>query len=148
MPNSSRSSAAPLHLILEYSPTLQTGLRAIHGLALIAALANPLPWMIKLLLGIVIIVSLGLHRRGLRKIRGLTLTPEHDWEIHFTNRTVLAQLAPSTVVTTWLVILHLTTSQQRIAIPICRDALDPESFRRLRVYLRIGGRQAVLGGDT
>lgn len=148
MPTSSRSSAAPLQLILEPSRTLQTGLAATHGLALIAALGNPLTGALKLLLGAAILVSLALHWRRMGFIRGLTLKPEEDWEIIFPNRILIAQLGPGTVITTWLVILHLTTPQRHYAIPICRDAVDPESFRRLRVYLRLAGHRALHAEDA
>ncbi|MDD1650235.1 MAG: hypothetical protein LUO80_07555 [Methylococcaceae bacterium] len=139
----SKPSAAPLHLILERSRVLQTALVAVHGLTLIAALANPLPGGIQLLLGGAVLGSLFLSWQGLGRVRGLTLNPDDEWEIIFHDQTVLALLAPSTILTPWLVILHLTAGNRKFAIPICRDALDPESFRQLRVYLRIAGHRAL-----
>jgi hypothetical protein len=139
----SKPSAAPLHFIIERSRVLQTAVVAVHGLALIAALANPLPGGIQLLLGGAILGSLFLSWQRLIQVRGLTLNPADEWEIILHDQTVLALLAPSTILTPWLVILHLTAGKRKFAIPICRDSLDPESFRKLRVYLRIAGHRAL-----
>ncbi len=110
-----------------------------HGFALIAALANPLKlWVKVILLGA--IVSNGLltwHRRG--QIRGITLNPEGHWEVILPSGSLLAQLGSGTLVTPWIVILALRTDRRTIWLPIPRDAVDPESFRRLRVTLRIAG---------
>jgi hypothetical protein len=143
LPPLSKPSATSLHLILERSRALQTAVVAVHGLALIAALANPLPGGIQLLLGGAILGSLFLSWQRLIQVRGLTLNPADEWEIILHDQTVLALLAPSTILTPWLVILHLTAGNRKFAIPICRDAVDPESFRKLRVYLRIAGHRAL-----
>ena len=148
MPPLSKPSATSLHLIVERSRALQTAVVAVHGLALIAALATPLTGGIKLLLGGALLGSLFLSWQGLGRVRGLTLNPYDEWEIIFRDQTVLALLAPSTILTPWLVILHLTAGKRRFAIPICRDAVDRESFRQLRVYLRIAGHRALQASDA
>ncbi len=70
MPPLSKPSATSLHLILERSRALQTAVVAVHGLALIAALANPLPGSTKLLLGGAVLGSLFLSWQGLGRVRG------------------------------------------------------------------------------
>jgi hypothetical protein len=142
LPSSSSKSVAPLHLILEHSRWLETLVISAHGLALVAALANPLSGWIKLGLVFAIAISLPLSWRQLTRARGITLNSEGDWEVILPSGSLLAHLGPGTLVTPWIVILGLRTERQHLSIPICRDAVDPESFRRLRVYLQIAGETA------
>lgn len=138
-PDSSARSAAPLHLILEPSRTLGRTITAVHGLAGFSALANPLPLWIKAGLAAAVILSFYLTYRSRiahPEIRGLTLSPDGHWEVIRRSGTITAVLRSSTVVTRWIVILHLDSDAESLAIPICRDSTDPESFRRLRVHLR------------
>ena len=142
MPNSSAKSAAPLHLILERSRVLHRALGAAHGLAGVAALANPLPLWVKAGLLGAVGVSLYLTLRDHvldPPVRGLSLNPDGHWEVIRRTGPVTATLLGSTVATSWIVILHLVTDRGTIAIPILRDSVDPESFRRLRVHLRVAG---------
>lgn len=138
MPPSSTASSPPLHLILEPSPSLAAGLILLHALALLASAASPLPLWVKALLAVAVIASQAFYWRGRDRWQGLTLLADGDWEIIGRDGLTRASLEPSSVITPWLVILHLVTSQGRRAILICRDSTDPESFRRLRVQLRIG----------
>jgi hypothetical protein len=142
LPNSSAKSGAPLHLILEPSRAFGRAIIGIHGLSWFAALAPPLPLWIKAILAATIGLSLYLTLRQHilnPEIQGLTLTPDGRWEIIRRSGPLSATLAHGTVVTRWIVILHLASDSGNIAIPICRDSVDPESFRRLRVHLRVAG---------
>jgi len=113
-------------------------------LAWVAALANPLDVWIKMLLAAAIVASLVLTLRNMDAMQSLRLHPDGDWEIiRRTGPPLTGRLEPSTIVTPWMVILHLKTPAGRLAIPICRDGVDPESFRRLRVYLRISATSAT-----
>jgi hypothetical protein len=140
LPNSSAKSAAPLHLVLERSRILYGAMVVLHGLAGIAALANP--WPLWSQAGLLSAVGLSLYLT-LRDhvfdpaVRGLFLNPDGHWEVLRRNGPVTATLAGSTVAVSWIVILHLVTETGIVAIPIVRDSVDPESFRRLRVYLRV-----------
>jgi len=139
LPSSSSKSVTPLHLILERSRWLETLVISAHGLALVAALANPLSGWIKLGLLFAITISVPLSWRTMTRARGSTLNSEGDWEVIFPSGSLLAHLGPGTLVTPWIVILGLRAERQHLSIPICRDAVDPESFRRLRVHLQIAG---------
>ena len=113
---------------------------AVHGLAGIAALANPWPlWSKAGLVGAVgLSLYLTLRDHGFDpKVRALVLNPDGRWEVLRRAGWVTASLAGGTVATSWIVILHLVTDQGTLAVPIVRDSVDPETFRRLRVYLRI-----------
>lgn len=141
-PPSSGRSAAPLHLILEPSRNLAHALVGVHGLAGFCALANPLPLWAKS--GLIAAIGLSLYLTFRDHVsnpafRGLSLSPDGHWEVVRRSGTVAATLAPGTVVTRWIVLLHLDSEAGKLAIPICRDGTDPESFRRLRVHLRTVG---------
>jgi hypothetical protein len=141
-PPSSGRSEAPLHLILEPSRTLSRAIVAVHGLAGFCALANPLPLWAKS--GLIAAIGLSLYLTFRDHVsnpafRGLSLSPDGHWEVVRRSGTVAAILAPGTVATRWIVLLHLDSEAGSLAIPICRDGTDPESFRRLRVHLRTVG---------
>ena len=135
---SSTRSATPLHLIIERSASLDRLLLISHGLALLAVWGTPVDAPARLILTTVVLLSLWRARSHPLDASGLTLTPEGLWEIIPARGedALIARLETSTVVTPWIVLLHLSTESTRFALPLCRDALDPESFRRLRVYLR------------
>jgi hypothetical protein len=139
LPSSSSASAAPLHLILERSRALLTFIQVTHGLALLTALATPVPWWLRLGLAIAVLISLRWALHNSQRVQGLTLTAGGDWEILYRGHSRQARPAPGSVVTPWIVLLNLSEEGRRIDIPICRDGVDPESFRRLRVQLRISG---------
>lgn len=138
-PPLSNRSAAPLHLILERSRCLERAVVVLHLLGLGAALATPMAGWVKALLTVAVIVSGIVAWRRLDRVRGLTLAADGDWEVVSRDGIHHAHLAATTVVTPWIIILHLNSDGGTLALPICRDATDPESFRRLRVHLRIAG---------
>jgi len=53
------------------------------------------------------------------------------------GQAIPGRLEADTLVTPWIVILNLKLPSRRLALPIFRDAVDPESFRQLRVYLKL-----------
>ncbi len=140
MPNSSALSAAPLHLIIEQSRALTWVLIRVHGLAGIAALMNSLPLGIKVTLlgavGLSLYLTLCNHVLD-PAVSGLLLNRDGGWEVTRRSGPVMATLADSTVATPWIVILHLVSDSQKIPVLVPRDSVDPESFRRLRVHLRV-----------
>ena len=59
------------------------------------------------------------------------------WWLHLASGQVLAvRLLPSTYVSNWLVLLRFRAGLHIYAVPLCSDALDAESLRKLRVRLR------------
>lgn len=128
-----------LHLVLEPSRSLALGIVLAHGLAGIAALANSLPLWAGLILFAAVGSSayLNLRRHFDPEVNSLFLdSSDRKWTVIRRRDQVQATPADSTVVTRWIVILHLDTDAGKIALPICRDSVDPESFRQLRVVLR------------
>jgi len=101
--------------------------------------ANPLPaWMKLGMLG-VIIFSLFLCRREYLSnpaVKELVLKPGGECEVFLPSGMQPGTVLDSSVVTTWMVILHIKSGSKKRAVTVCRDSVDSESFRMLRVYLR------------
>jgi len=94
-------------------------------------------------MGAAILVNLAIHIKQIQSDN-----PEHceielrninQWSIRENNgKTHSASLLPSTVNTAWIVFLHLDVSSLgKRYLMIRRHQLDPETFRKLRVALRI-----------
>lgn len=137
LPHSFSTSDAPLHIVLERSGWLTRSVTLVHLLALIAAFANPLPLGVRILLALVIIANLKLTFTRLSRLQALTLKADGEWEILRASGPVSGIQEAPALITPWLVILSLRTDAGQHSFLICRDGADPESFRRLRVHLRI-----------
>jgi hypothetical protein len=131
-----------LYLVPKPSRTLVWAVIAVHVLALIAAMANPLPLSARVLVASAVMVSSGLNVRRIvlqPSVSAILLRPGGDWHLILNDgKTVAAALQPTTVVTVWFTLLHLRTDAGLRTVLLCRDSLDPESYRLLRVALKVG----------
>jgi hypothetical protein len=118
-------------------------LKAIHLFALCAAWLNALPLLARLVLTVVIGVSLWRTRQQAAElsISSLQLKPDGSWRVRQGDSEHEAFLLDSSVVTPWFVLLHWRMAARRQALLLCRDSLEPDAFRRLRVALRVTSRQ-------
>jgi hypothetical protein len=121
----------------------------VHGLAGLAAVANGLPLGLRLgLLAAVLLGYLGFRREYAENARlRLSLQTDGRVELGFPSGAVAGTVLGSTLMTRWLVILHVRTDDGRRAVTICRDAVDPESFRLLKVWL-VCTRPGEKGGNS
>ncbi|BBA36759.1 uncharacterized protein sS8_4836 [Methylocaldum marinum] len=111
----------------------------VHALAGFASLANPLPAWLKLaMLGSVVLSWWWCRREYFLNpsVQELTLKPGGECELVLASGPQSGAVLDSSVVTTWMVILHIRTEAKTHAVTVCRDSVDSESFRMLRVYLR------------
>jgi len=112
-----------------------------HSLAFIAAIMNPLSWWVKVLLAAVIFTSLCFNFRHFVSqpaVRLILRRPDGEWLLTLKDGSSLhGKLQGSTLVTVWFTLLHLRTDAGLQAVLLCRDSLDHESYRLLRVLLRI-----------
>lgn len=69
-------------------------------------------------------------------VQELILKPGGECELALPSGMQSGKLLDSSIVTTWMVILHVETEAKTHAVTVCRDSVDSESFRMLRVYLR------------
>lgn len=143
-PSLSTTYATPLALHIRPSRRLRRFILLIHLLAglAIALLPLSLGWLVVgwLLSGLSLYA--GLRRQG--RDRHL-LWREQDWLIDVGGTEQVAVLDRATLVSPWLTILSLRRVDRggRCVLPILPDAIAAESFRRLRVRLRVSGRQSI-----
>lgn len=80
-------------------------------------------------------------RRFIRRpaVGAILVKPAGEWSLTLNDgNTVAATVRPTTVVTVWFTLLHLRTDAGLRTVLLCRDSLDAEEYRLLRVALRIG----------
>jgi hypothetical protein len=71
-------------------------------------------------------------------IQGLALKPDSSCGLtDYSGETYEAQLLGSSIVSPWFVLLHLRTDKKTRHVLICRDSLEPDTFRQLRVALHV-----------
>ena len=140
----STTYATPLALHIRPSPRLRRFTLLIHLLAGLAILLLPLSagWLLAGWLLLSLSLFAGLRRQG--RERHL-LWREQDWLIDVGGAEQVAVLEGATLVSPWLTILSLRRIDRggRCVLPILPDAIATESFRRLRVRLRVSGRQSI-----
>ena len=126
-----------VHLTTEPSRSLLYWLLTVHGLALLAAVANDWPLWARGAAILAVMTSAGFSKRDYARTARLNLTLDPEGHVDLTGSadTLTGQILDSSVVTVWLVLLQIKTATGRRSILICRDATDPESFRLLRVAL-------------
>ena len=117
-------------------------LAALHALAGVCALANSLPLCFRLVLLLAVALSHCRTRWDYAwdlRVREVLFEPDGLVVVMRRSGPVAGYLVGSTVVTTFIVILHLRSIEGKfLAVPISRDSVDAEAFRRLRVGLRCG----------
>ena len=142
---SSPKYASPLILKPETSRVF-IGLFAIAHLgALAVVLPLNLSWVIKISLLSLVAVSMFvvLRGKGFSNVNILTWKEGGEWVLELNDGTQYETcLLPSSYVSPWLVVLNFSKAenQRGRSVTLFRDALDEETFRRLRVRLGMGGK--------
>lgn len=145
---SSTKYAQPLRLNPKPSRVL-IGLLTVGHLGAVAVLL-PLdfPLIVKLLIGIALLVSLIVALRkqpgktGEGGVQTLTWKVDGDWLLEtIDGESMSATLHESTYVHPWLVVLNFKLEGKRglLSFVLAPDALDGETFRELRVRLKVAG---------
>lgn len=115
-------------------------LLGVHALSFLAAWLNPLAIGLRLLLSALIALSLWRSLARTPEIAGLRLKSDGRWELQLDDgKREEACLLGSSLVNPVFVILHFHSGKKRRSLLICRDSLETEEFRRLRVALRVVG---------
>lgn len=144
---SSRRYAAPLHLEPGPSVWLERVLLLAHGLALLCVLlvqgSPPWIWPLGLLIVLSAVQLIGKHARLAHpaSLAALLWDAQGQWTLRLRDgREFDARLLGDSLLTARLVILNFAASRfRRVSLVIPPDRLDAETFRRLRVRLRIEG---------
>ena len=140
---------------LELNPSrwLQGLLGLLHTVALVSLFTSEITWLLRLVLASLVIISLGYYgflycrKGGLGGIEKIWGDPDNGWYLVENGwEQGPYRLARSTVAGEYFVALHLVPLCSRWslgkAVFIPRDALPPDQFRRLRVYLLWHGHQS------
>ena len=115
-------------------------LLGLHVLSFLAAWLNPLPVWLRLFLSLSVLLSYWLTYRYKPKIIALRLQPDGTCGLHLAGGAEIeAALLGSSLVNTGFVLLHFQAETRRYSLLICRDSLEAEEFRRLRVALNVAG---------
>lgn len=106
-----------------------------HFIALVACLLNALPFIIKLTVAAFIMLSLWIsYRRVKSESCKISYTEKTGWQISGGNGFESVEILGSTVVTIFVVFLHL---KHKPPIIIAYDALDDKEYRKLIVKLKM-----------
>ncbi|HKJ10057.1 MAG TPA: protein YgfX [Gammaproteobacteria bacterium] len=142
---SSTPFAGPLRLEPQVSRSLTRFLFFLHALALVAAWTAPLAWPVKLVLTAAVLIGGWRELRRQRGVRDATLLrivwgADGTWSVRVNGRWQSARLEPDVHEHPLLVVLPLRTEDGRVRrIVIAPDAIDADSYRRLRVRIRQSG---------
>ena len=139
---SSQKYASPLVLKPETSRVFVGIFSAAHLGASLAVLPLDLSLEIKISLMAILVISLFvvLRSKGLANVTTLTWKEGNEWVLELRNGSQYeTHLLPSSYVSPWLVVLNFSKAENHRSrsVTLFRDALDDESFRRLRVRLGI-----------
>jgi hypothetical protein len=130
-----KKQGMPFVAELRPSKNLQRLVLAIHLITFIAAVSNALPLAAKLTIVVLIGLNFKVSFPGLkREQRKIRHTEKRGWEISVGGDFETATILQSTVVTTFLIFLHI---QNKPAILIANDALSRDDYRRLLVKLKM-----------
>lgn len=117
----------------------------LHLLAVTATALASIALLPKLLIGLAVIISLGFNLRDSLAKKQLIWRAGNNWAIELQeNHYRVAKLTAINFLSRWLVIISLKAENQRpekFIIPF--DAVNANSFRLLRVRLRIEGHQLI-----
>jgi len=142
----------PLHLRRKSSRLLAAYLVVVHGLALIALLQSlAVTQLTHAMLYTCLLASLACHavyfRRRADGKNYWVWHPGGVWRQGLEER-AFRLLAAESIQTPWFALVTLiNVEQQRRRLLIVRDQLDADTFRRLRVRLRLHHDEAALSSD-
>ena len=113
----------------------------MHGLALTAAAASSVPFLIKLSLFLAIAISLRyiLKKYYISPDNCILSYSEHfGWRLGFAGQLQQVKIMPSTVITNLATILHCKQQNGvKQTMLVFNDALSPEQYRKLKAALKI-----------
>lgn len=146
---SSSASAATVDVAIRPSRTLAGVLAAAHGGAIVCVMITALPLWARLSLTVLVAAGLwhSLTRYVLQRrpdaITGLRCDGDGRWFVRWRTGVVEpVSLLPDSYLHPAVVVVNLRVEadRRRRAVILLADNVDPESFRRLRVCLKLGKR--------
>jgi toxin CptA len=145
----------PLLLRPRRSRQLATFIGVTHGLALLVIVIVPLDLITFVLLATAVVSSAGLalrqhvFRSAPRSIHSVRALADGSWQLTWhSGANSSAQLSAATFSSQTLIVLNFQLGWRRAALPLFRDALDPETLRALRVRLKLSVDTAPFSTDN
>jgi len=131
-----------LHVNIQRSQTLAYFIIGLHLLSLLACFKINVLWQLQLVL--VLVLGLSFSRQFRRYQQGvyqfgLQCTAENTWQYAVNQHDFVGiEILPSSVLTAWVIILHVKTdTEKRANLLICNDVMSEDLYRRLKVILKI-----------
>lgn len=113
---------------------------SVHSLALLSSLFLAVLISIKLFVLMLVCYSLYFHLRRYQQgfyLSTLKHTTEFAWELGTKNSVTSIRILNSSVLTSFIIILHVELNKKHRTILVCRDAVSAEAYRQLFVALKI-----------
>lgn len=121
------------------SPLIRTLLLLAHALAALMVAVASLPLPLRAALAGLLIVSALYHLRRSHERVYVEIRQDHSCLLQIDAAHPLeCRLLPRSFVASYLVVLHLQRATGIEYVIITADRLEPDTFRRLRVFLRWG----------
>jgi len=136
----SAKSEAPLWIAVKQSRYLLILIILTHSVAIICVLM--LSSDFSLMLCLLIFVACSLFFQLYRYRQGFYLfilrhSAEFSWQLLEKDKVLAAAILGSSVVSAWLIILHVQIDNKRRSLLVFQDAVPAEIYRQLRVTLKI-----------
>ena len=139
---------------LKSSKYLAIWIAGLHFLALFAMIISQLPDLLKIILILLIWVHFILEKRRYAKQKQpqiLIYSEGLGWKLLMDQVAETIEIQPSTVITSFLIIIHykIIFSENKIRSIVCfKDALNPKEFKKLSVQLKISGLSRKSSADN
>ncbi len=112
----------------------------VHTLAILSSIVIGALLLVKLLLIVLVCYSFYFHMQRYRQgyyLGTIKYTKEFAWQLATSQQFSGIQIINSSVVTSFIIVLHIVVANQRSNLLICCDAVPSEVYRQLRVALKI-----------
>ncbi len=135
-----KKSELPLVIEVKQSRYLLIFIVTVHGLALLSVFFLAISLWIKISMLCLIMICLLSYRHTYQQKKFCYIfrhTKEFGWELSDGSGFSAIRILNSSVITLFIIILHIEYNSKKISILICKDAVTTEIYRRLLVTLKI-----------
>ncbi|MCK5870896.1 MAG: hypothetical protein KAG45_09765 [Methyloprofundus sp.] len=136
----SKKSEPPLSIDIKQSQYILGFIIVVHVLAIFTSFMLPLSYVLKALLILVPVSSFYFYIQRYRHhyyAFSLKYSAESSWELIEGDDYLAMHILKSSVLTSFIIILHVEIDNKRRSLLVCQDAVSAEEYRRLFVALKI-----------
>ena len=137
----SKKLEPPLHFEIQRSSCLLFFIIGLHGLSVLSCLQIALIWQLKIVWLLLVILSLSWQLRkywqGYYQVY-LQCKADNSWQYSMIQQDFVdISILPSSVLSAWLIILHIKVDKKYHTLLIINDSLSAEAYRQLKVALKV-----------